>query len=480
MPAAALRSYERVEGWGMAVGGPARVLRPRHVEELAECFETARREGVPLALRGTGNSYGDASTSAAGHVLDLSRMNRILEFDEESGMAVLEPGVTIEQLWKHILPKGFWPLVVSGTMFPTVAGTLAMNIHGKNNFKVGTMGSACRAFDLMTPDGRVHAASRDRNAALFHAAIGGFGALGAFTRIELATHRVHSGDLRVAAHRARDLREMMDVMERRRAAGADYLVGWIDGFPGGADSGRGLVHEARYLRPGEDPAPAETLSVAHQELPRSILGFPKGELWRLLAPLNTDAGMRAINAAKYAAGCLEATKNPWHQSHAGFAFLLDYVPHWKFAYGTEAGRRGLIQIQPFLPKEAAHDVILELLARCRARRLHPYLLVLKRHRADPFWMTHAVDGWSLAMDFKVTPENRARLWEHGHDLIELVLSVRGRFYPAKDALLRADQAARVWPASARQGFLGLKNLHDPERLLQTDQLARLFPEVARR
>lgn len=472
-----LRSWEFIEGWGMCVGASSRVLRPRSVEELVASFSIARRDGVCLGLRGTGNSYGDASVNERGHVLDCSRMNRILDWNPETGIAVLEPGVTVEQLWKRILPDGWWPRVVSGTMFPTVAGALAMNIHGKNNFKVGTLGDACLEFDLVLPDGTLRTANREREPDLFHAAIGGFGMLGAFSRIVLATHRVHSGNLMVTAHRARDLAEMLAVMEQRRLAGADYLVGWIDGFPAGEGAGRGLVHEARYLRPGEDPDPAATLRVSHQELPGAILGFPKGELWRVLRPLNNDAGMRAINAAKYRAGCFEAAQNPVLQPHAGFAFLLDYVPNWKFAYGTEAGRRGLIQFQSFVPHAAAHDTYLELLGRCRARALHPYLLVLKRHRPDPFWMTHAVDGWSLAMDFKVTPENRQRLWAHCIDMAEPVLAAGGRFYPAKDLVLSPELAARAF--AQRERFLALKRSLDPDSLLQTNLLRRLFPGAAR-
>ena len=40
----------------------------------------------------------------------------------------------------------------------------------------------------------------------------------------------------------------------------------------------------------------------------------------------------------------------------------------------------------------------------------PYLGVLKRHRPYPFLMTHAVDGYSLALDFKVTKRNRLDNW----------------------------------------------------------------------
>ena len=66
-------------GFGMSVGGPAKVFRPQSVEEVAAAFDDVRRQGASLALRGAGCSYGDASTNRNGHVLDLTSMNNILE-----------------------------------------------------------------------------------------------------------------------------------------------------------------------------------------------------------------------------------------------------------------------------------------------------------------------------------------------------------------------------------------------------------------
>jgi len=474
--AAPPRSWEYVEGWGMAVGAHSRVLRPRSVDEIAAAFRLARGEGTSLALRGTGNSYGDAAVNSRGWVLDVSRMNRILDWNPATGVAVLEPGVTVEQLWKRILPDGWWPAVVSGTAFPTVAGALAMNIHGKNSYRTGPLGEHCLEFDLVLPSGETLTCDRARHADLFHAAIGGFGMLGAFSRVALSTHRVHSGDLAVKALRSRDLAEMMRQMEERTGT-ADYLVGWIDCFAGGDAAGRGLVHAARHLRPGEDTEPGRTLTVAHQELPGSILGFPKGEVWRILRLFNNDAGMRLINAAKYVSGRIEAAQNPHRQAHAAFAFLLDYVPNWKFAYGTEPGR-GLIQFQSFLPAGAAHDGYLAQLERCRGAGLVPYLGVLKRHRPDPFWMTHGIDGWSLALDFKVTPGNRPALWEHCRALTEITLAAGGRFYFAKDLVIGPDDARRCWPPETLARFLELKRRLDPGLLLQTDLFRRVFGALA--
>ncbi|MBK8180668.1 MAG: FAD-binding oxidoreductase [Planctomycetes bacterium] len=474
------QAFEYVEGWGMAVGTHARVLRPRSIEELIQCFALARSEGASLGLRGGGISYGDASLTSRGHTLDCSRLQRVLEFDASTGVAVLEPGVTIEQLWKHILPHGYWPRVVSGTMFPTVGGAAAMNIHGKNNYAVGTLGDAILEFDLLLTSGEIRRCSRTQNSELFHAAIGGLGMLGVFTRIVLETKRVYSGDLRVRAATAPNLRSMMEIMEARRGD-SDYLVGWIDCFGRGRGLGRGLIHLANYLAPGEDPHPERTLTVEHQELPANILGvFPKSEVWRALSLFGNDPGMRLINRAKYQSGRLEARGKAHLQSHAGFAFLLDYVPNWKWAYGRERGRRAMIQYQTFVPHAAAEGVFTELLERCHRARLVPYLGVFKRHRPDPFWLTHAVDGWSFAMDMKVSPENRERLWKHCAEMTEVVLRAGGRFYFAKDLVLRAGDPERFYPPDRLARFRQLKRELDPESLLETDLWRRAFAPAADR
>jgi len=456
----------------MVVGGRARVLRPRSVEEIADAFEVARRDGVSLGLRGAGCSYGDASVNEGGHTLDISGMNRILAWDPETGIADLEGGVTIEELWKHILADGYWPKVVSGTMFPTVAGTSAMNIHGKNNFKVGTFGDNVLDFDLVLPSGEVRTCSRESHADLFHAAIGGFGMLGCFSRIRTRTTKVHSGELEVRGISVHDLGEMMERMEAERAD-ADYLVGWIDCFGRDGNLGRGLIHQARYLPPGADPHPEQTLRVAHQVLPSSILGFPKSEIWRFMRLLANDFGWRAMCYAKHQMGRMEGMSG-WHRMpHAAFNFLLDFVPNWKFAYGRRPGH-GLIQYQSFLPKETAGDVYRALLEHCHARGIVSYLGVFKRHRPDPFWMTHSNDGWSLALDFKVTPGGRAALWRMCDELTEIVLEGGGKFYFAKDLVIGHETMMRMFPTRNRAAFLALKRELDPECLLQTNLWRRVF------
>jgi len=128
---------ERVEGWGMAVSAAGYVFRPSTADGVRAVLATARSHGVPVVLRGAGRSYGDAALRPESVVLDLTRMRRLLAFRPLERVVEAEPGVTIRQLWRYVLGDGWWPPIVTGTMEPTVGGALAMNVHGKNNWRRG-------------------------------------------------------------------------------------------------------------------------------------------------------------------------------------------------------------------------------------------------------------------------------------------------------------------------------------------------------
>lgn len=465
-----VRNLEQVDAWGLADHCLSNVYRPTSVEEIRQVFEIARRRKLSIGLRGAGCSYGDASLNEDGMLLDFSKMDRILKWDPESGIVTGEPGVTLKKLWQSTIEDGYWPPVVSGTMFTTLGGVAAMNIHGKNNFKAGPIGNHILEFDFMLPDGTVKTCSREQNSELFYAAIGGFGMLGVFTSVTLKMKKVHSGYLWVEAIVAKNLRQMFEQFQERLPE-SDYLVGWIDCIKGGRALGRGVIHQANYLEAGADPDPKESLRVANQGLPDKIMGvFPSSLTYLLMQPYVNNRGMGLINAAKYWSARWSLRGHRHLQSHAAFAFLLDYVPNWKFAYKPG----GLIQYQSFVPKETAEDTFRKLIQVSRAAGLPPYLGVFKRHQPDLFLMTHAVDGYSFALDYKVVPQKRQALWDLCHRLDEIVLKSGGRFYFAKDSTLTPSAVQRYMGEERLRQFKALKAQLDPNNTLQTNLSRRLF------
>lgn len=464
------RYWAREEGWGMAVNGYCYRYRAESTEDVESVLALARENEQCVGMRGGGNSYGDAALNSQHILLDTSRMNQIMSWNPETGEVETGPGVTIEQLWRRIVGDGWWLPVVSGTMKTTMGGCAAMNIHGKNNFKMGTFGEHITEFDLMTPDGRVLTCSPAQNPDLYYAAISGFGMLGVFTRFKLQMKKIHSGLMRVEAFNTRTVAEMIDAIEARHER-ADYLVGWIDGTACGRGCGRGIVHQSNYLKPGEDPDPKSTMSVAAQDLPSRIMGvFPKSMMYLFLGPFVNNLGMHAINTAKYVSGRIMPQGHTYLQSHAAFAFLLDYVPNWKYSYRPG----GLIQYQSFIPKARAAETFETLLRMSKESGLPTYLSVLKKHKPDPFLLTHALDGYSLAMDYRVTEGNRERIWALAHRMDEVVHDAGGRFYFAKDATLRPESIEKIWPAGALEKLAALKKQYDPNNVFQTDLARRLF------
>jgi FAD/FMN-containing dehydrogenase len=447
----------------------AYVYRPATMEDLGQVFNVAAVSGRTVGLRGAGLSYGDATLNSEQIVLDMRRMNRVLDWDPKSGRIRVEPGVTIRQFWEHVIEDGWWPAVVPGTANPTIGGCAGMNVHGKNAWKTGTIGDHIYEFDLMLSTGEIVTCNRQQHSDLFHAAIGGFGMLGAFTSLTLSLKRVYSGLLEVDALASHNLKEMMEQFEEHLSQ-ADYLVGWIDAFAGGKSLGRGQIHVARYLAPGADPYPQQTLRVDNQHLSDTMFGFvPRSIMWRFMRPFMNNVGARLVNFGKYRASRFTHGSR-FVQPHVAFHFLLDYVPNWKRSYG----RRGLIQYQSFIPTEAAHDAFSEMLSLCRRRGLPNYLTVLKRHRPDGFLISHGVDGYSLAMDFRVTTRNRRRLLALSGELDEIVLNAGGRFYLAKDSTLRPQAVRRYLGDETVERFVTLKSHHDPDGLLNTNLWQRLF------
>lgn len=451
----------RLTGFGMGSASDGYVFRPTHADEIQEILSLARRLGRPIVLRGAGRSYGDANIGHECIVLDLTRMRRILEWDREQGVIVAEAGATIEDVWRYTLDDGYWPPVVSGTMYPTVGGALAMNIHGKNNFKVGTLGDNTLWIDVLFPNGTESRHTPDDPR--FHEVISSAGLLGIILRVALRLKAVASSNLQVTARPCANWRAQFECFQSGQDH-ADYMVSWVDCFGRGRGAGRGLFHSAAYA----DGAHRPQLFGPDQDLPDTILGLlPKSVVWRALRVFNRRQGMRLINALKYASGARQGVHGPFAQSLVAFSFLLDYVPNWRQAYP-----HGFIQYQSFVPKERAAEVFGEQVARQQSERLESYLGVLKRHRPDRFLFSHGVDGYSLALDFKITPRSWPRLQAMCRQMNQEVLAAGGRFYLAKDSTLTGEEFQRSL-GEAYPRYQALKAELDPEGILTSDLGRRL-------
>jgi len=130
-------SYDEAE-WA-PVGRPVAALRARSAEEVQRAVRACAERDIPIVPRGAGTGLsGGANATDGCLVLDLSRMNQVLEIDTENLVAVVQPGVVNDDLKKAVAERGLWyPPDPASSPWSTIGGNVATNAGGLCCLKYG-------------------------------------------------------------------------------------------------------------------------------------------------------------------------------------------------------------------------------------------------------------------------------------------------------------------------------------------------------
>ncbi|HPO12589.1 MAG TPA: FAD-binding oxidoreductase [Candidatus Hydrogenedentes bacterium] len=137
---------------------PRGVLYPRSVEEVQAVVRIAARHETPLYPISCGKNwgYGDACAPRDGAmIVDLRRMDRILEINPELGYAVIEPGVTQQQLYERVRVEapGFWMDSTGAGPHASIVGNVLERGFGHTPY--GDHVRTSCGMEIVLADGRV-------------------------------------------------------------------------------------------------------------------------------------------------------------------------------------------------------------------------------------------------------------------------------------------------------------------------------------
>lgn len=173
---------------GRRHGTAAALVFPVSTDEVAGVMRYAWEHSIPVTPRGAGtNLVGSTVPHGEGIVLDLSRMNHVLEIDEETFTATVEPGVVLEDFQSMVEAKGLFYPPDPGEKTATIAGNIATNAGGMRAVKYGVTRDYVRGLEVVTADGRVITAGtknvKDASGlSLKHLIVGSEGTLGVITK----------------------------------------------------------------------------------------------------------------------------------------------------------------------------------------------------------------------------------------------------------------------------------------------------------
>ncbi|HEV7860904.1 MAG TPA: FAD-binding oxidoreductase [Pyrinomonadaceae bacterium] len=412
-----------MSGWGRYPRALSAVVCPSSLSEV-EPPATGH-----MIAHGQGRSYGDAALVQNGVLMLTERLDRVICFDEETGLLRAEAGMTLDQILEAFVSRGWFPPVTPGTKFVSLGGCVAADVHGKNHHRDGTFGSYVRELEVVLADGSRRVCSPLEDAELFWATVGGMGLTGIITVVALQLIPVESAHVSVQHHRAKDLDASLKLLEDS-ATDDRYTVAWIDCLAGGRALGRSVLMRGHHATRAELPAQVtEPLRLKTQGQRNLPFDFPD---W-VLNPLT----MSAFNNLYY--WRQGARKRPFITSCETFFYPLDIIGNWNRMYG----KRGFVQYQCVFPTQTARRGLQTLLEKLSASRRASFLAVLKRFGPESQGLlSFPLEGYTLSLDL---PLGDAALFPFLDQLDAIVLEHGGRVYLAKDARLKTETFQAMYP-----------------------------------
>jgi glycolate dehydrogenase FAD-linked subunit len=135
---------------------PLAVVSPASTDEVAAVVRLADEHRIPVTARGAGTGMsGGCIPRADGIVVSFERMNRILEIDTDNFVAVVEPGVQLDQLDAELAPRGLVYPVYPGEYSASLGGNVGTNAGGMRAVKYGVTRHHVLGLEAVLPSGEV-------------------------------------------------------------------------------------------------------------------------------------------------------------------------------------------------------------------------------------------------------------------------------------------------------------------------------------
>ncbi|MFC1760771.1 FAD-binding protein [Planctomycetota bacterium] len=472
-----LPHYMRWESVSSLVGSRKTESLVARVSSEAECREVlafCERNALTLCPRGSGHSYGDLALNDGAVLLNTTGMDRIFDFDETTGRITVQGGTKIIDIYRHVHDRG-WALPASPTeSIITVAGAIAVNVNGKDAWRVGNFGAQVLQLKLLTATGAVLCIDRDNDRDLFLAVVGGLGLLGIVLEVTLQLRKVPSPYLEIVRRPVRNVDALLDEMKQVEAT-CDFAVVWVDTCARGASLGRGVIHATKWI---ERPA---TRKQRHVEVMAGLqrLAMRRRQALALFEVMGfvisffleiQKVSVRFFNRLYYEYSKLRRSLG----TADNVEMFLRYNFNASFTVppaATVCGPHGYT-IQVTFPRARAREAITALTEICQASPCPPVTTILRVHRSDDHLISFCEDGYSLNFEFH--PKRRHLECMQGcvNQLLAGVIRFGGKVHLAKDMVLTHDQCLGLFPNVP--AFLRVKQQLDPKQLFTSDLYRRLL------
>jgi FAD/FMN-containing dehydrogenase len=414
----------------------AQIRRPRSTEEIRAAL--GAWDG-PVSIGGARFSQGGQIAEPGSLHLDMRAMNKVASLDPARRIVRVQAGITWRDLQDAIDPHDLSVRIMQSFANFSVGGAVSVNCHGRYVGR-GPVVNSVRALQLVTAGGEVLEVSRSRNEELFAAVIGGYGAFGVITEVELDLDANGRIERAVQPVRLEDYPRFF-----RETVLADPAV---------------VMHNADLIPPGFDSPIAiswretdKPLTEARRLIPRGLsYGLAQDVIWAVTElPGGGSARRHVINPAM-----LGKPAVVW-RNHEASLDTAALEPR------TRSISTYLLQ-EYFVPQENFLPFARKMARVLKSRGVNALNVSIRHSPADAVtlmpWAKTEVFAFVLYFKRRSREEAGAAVRAWTRELIDAALENGGRYYLPYRLDATREQFRRAYPESEQ--FSALKRRVDPE------------------
>ena len=321
------------QSWGRVFHYNSKSLSVEWMFELPKTFE----DDSSYLAYGLGRSYGDSCLNQNGTVIEMKRLNNLIEFNDETGILTAEAGLSLGDILKIIVAKGWFIPVSPGTKFVTLGGAVANDIHGKNHHNYGTFGRHVKSMTLQRSNGEILTLSENENEDLYKATIGGLGLTGIIrtVTIQLIKKSCYFDFENIQFNGLEEFFKLTEESENSH----EYTVSWVDCASTGSKLARGIFMRANHSDKTDSKSHSDDSKLA---IP---INFPSFAL--------SKPTIKIFNELYFHKQLKKVVSGTVH--YEPFLYPLDAIHNWNKIYGKD----GFYQFQfvtPLDKKETLKEV----------------------------------------------------------------------------------------------------------------------------
>ena len=368
---------------------------------------------INLAV-GRAKSYGDICTYENQIIFKTEHLNEIKEVDYINESIVCQAGVTINQINNLINEENYILPVTGGFEKISVGGAIANDIHGKNFLKHKSFGSQVNWIKILLTDGNIKIISKDKYEDLFFATLGGIGLTGIILEASLKIIRVKGIGLKVENIALKNT-SIFKSLEKYSLEN-DFCYGIINFHSKNKSS---FIKYANFSSKDAQKK-VNKLPFLKISFLRSFFRFSNKQSHKIIY---------TFLAILYSHGIY---KKQIHLSD----YLYTYDNSINYIQGTQVH-----YVVNKANSEEAFEKISNLIIRSSSTI---NLIVVKYFKGcDTKYFSFPQNGFAVSIDFKNTKKVKLLT----SDIIDTVISFKGRVYLAKDKSLNKEQFSKIFNKS---------------------------------